>query len=98
MEVAAVLPQAGGHLVHEGGHVVVGLGLDLQDASHVDPGLSRGPFRHLRRDEAALRHGSHGGQLHLEPAGKLVLFGPNPGHDFAAVSGNHASPHVKNIS
>ena len=48
-----------------------------------------GPFRHLRRDEAALRHGPHGGQLHLEPAGKLVLFGPDPGHDLTAVSGNH---------
>ncbi len=95
VEVAAVLPQAGGHLVHERGHVVVGLGLDLQDAGHVDFGLAGGPLRRLRRYEAALRHGSHGGQFHLEPAGKLVLFGPDPGHDFTAVSGNHASPRGK---
>ncbi len=68
VEVAAVLPQTRGHLVHEGGHVVVGLGLDLEDAGHVDFGLPGGPFRHVLRDEAALGHGGHGGQFHLEPA------------------------------
>ena len=68
MEVAAVLPQPRGHLVHKGGHVMVGPGFDLEDAGHVDLGLPGRLFRHVLGDEAALGHGCHGGQFHLEPA------------------------------
>ena len=92
VEIAAVLPQAGGHLVHKGGHVVMGLFFQGQDLLHVAGGLAEGPGRRLPGDDAALRHGLQGRQFHPEPTGIFVLFAPDAGHFLTAVSGNHVSP------
>ena len=89
VEIAAVLPQTGGHLVHKGGHVMMGLFFQGQDLVHVAGGLGGGPGRRLPGDEAALGHGRKGRQLYLEPTGIFVLFAPDAGHFLAAISGNH---------
>ncbi len=57
VEVAAVLPQAGGYLVHERGHVVMGVLLDGQDALRVALGFFPGPLRDLGGNNASLRQG-----------------------------------------
>jgi len=67
VEIAAVLPQAMGYLVHERGHVMMGFLLDGQNTLDVALGLAFHPVRDCRGNEPGLRQGFHGCHLYLQP-------------------------------
>ncbi len=55
------------------GGALLGLLLDGQNALGVALGFVLRPLRDLGGDEAGLRQGGHGRQLHFEPGGEFVF-------------------------
>ncbi len=94
MQVAAVFAHVFGDVGEEGDDVMLGLGLDLLDAGHLEAGLLPDMGHGGLGNQAVEGHGLQGGQLHLEPGVKFIFFRPDAGHLGSAVAWNHGKiPH-----
>ena len=89
MNVAPGIPHVLVDVGEEGNNVVAHLGLDLEDAFHLEAGLGFDRVeRHLgHAAEAAV--GFRGGDLHIQPALELRLFTPDGPHLGEGVTLNH---------
>ena len=80
-----------GQMGQEGDDVMLGHGLDLVDAGHVEFHVLRLPdgLGVLARDDAQIGHGVAGMRLDLEPDAEFGLGRPDGDHFGAGIAGNH---------